>query len=356
MLSLFRPLHISCLLVIFIFSYSCGYKKAATNSVAPDPPTIVDVLVAKPQTITDTVEANGTVVANEYAVLHPEVSGRITYLDVPEGKFIPKGTIIARINDADLEAQIAKSQVLLDLAQKTADRYAKLIEVNGINQSDYDAALNTVAGYKADIVYTQALIDKTIIRAPFDGVAGLRLVSPGAYVSPTDVIASMQNIEKLKIDFTIPQEYAGIIQKGNLVDVESDNGAVATVVQAEIVAIEPQVNQSSHNIRVRAVLSEGKLNPGTFVKVYVVKHSSNYGIMVPTNAIIPEDINNQLVLVKNGKARIVEVQTGLRQANNVEITKGINAGDTIVVTGVLFAKPDAALTVRNILSLEKPVH
>ena len=103
-------------------------------------PPIVDAIVVKPQTITNHIEVNGTVVANEYVELHPEASGRLIYLNVPEGKWIEAGTIIARVNDADLKAQINKTKVLLDLAEKTEERYKQLLAVNGINQSDYDAA------------------------------------------------------------------------------------------------------------------------------------------------------------------------------------------------------------------------
>jgi len=351
-----RSLHATAFLFLLFLSCSCGKKKNEIQTAEATPPTIVDVIIAKQQAIADTIEANGTVVANESADLHPEVSGRIVYLEVPEGSFITKGTIIARINDADLEAQVAKSKVLLDLAEKTVDRYSKLLAVNGINQSDYDAALNTVAGYKADIVYTQALIDKTIVRAPFDGVAGLRQVSPGAYVLPTDIIASIQSTDKLKIDFTVPQEYSNIIKRGNTVDVKSVDGTNTSVAKAEIIAVEPQVNQSTRNIKVRAILNKGSLNPGTFVKVYIAENRNGYGIMVPTNAIIPEDINNELVVVKDGIANLVDVKTGTRQANNVEITGGLNEGDTVVVTGVLFAKPKAVLKIRNVLTLNNVAH
>src|SRR5262249_17838152 len=150
--------------------------------------TVVDVIVAKAQTITNHIEVNGTVVANEYVDLHPEASGRLIYLNVPEGRFVTAGTVIARVNDADLKAQIEKSKVQLDLAEKTEGRYKQLLSVNGINQSDYDAALNQVNGYKADIDYYQALLDKTVVKAPFDGTVGLRQVSLGAYVSPTTLI------------------------------------------------------------------------------------------------------------------------------------------------------------------------
>jgi len=337
---------------ITVLLYACGEKKETPKTPPAAPPTVVDIIIAKTQSITDTVEANGTVIASDYVALHPEVAGRITFLDVPEGKYITKGTVIARLNDADLEAQVAKTKVLLDIAQKTVDRYAKLIAVNGINQSDYDAAVSTVDGYKADINYTQALIEKTILKAPFSGKVGLRMVSPGAFVATTDVIASMQTDDKLKIDFTIPEQYGNLVKIGNTVTFSSDaTGAAAG--KANIIAVEPQIDQSTRNLKVRAILANTSLNPGSFVKVYLAESRNDHAIMVPTNAIIPEDITNQLIVVKNGKAAVVKVNTGIRLANNVEITSGIKAGDSVVVTGVLFARPKAPVKIRKVLSLDK---
>ncbi len=335
--------------------FSCGKKNETAKAPPAAPPPVVDIIIAKTQSISDTVEANGTVIASDYVALHPEVGGRITYLNVPEGKNIAKGTIIARINDADLEAQVEKTKVLLDIAQKTVDRYAKLLAVNGINQSDYDAALSTVNGYKADINYTQALIEKTILKAPFDGKVGLRMVSPGAYVSTTDVIASMQTDDKLKIDFTIPEQYSNLIKIGNNISFESD-AAGAKTGSANIIAVEPQIDQATRNLKVRAVLSNNNINPGAFVKVYLFESRNDHAIMIPTNAIIPEDINNQLIVVKKGKATVVKVNTGIRLANNVEITSGINPGDSVVVTGVLFARPKSPVKIRKVLTLDKIAH
>lgn len=337
---------------ITVLLCACGEKKETAKTPPASPPPIVDVIIAQPQTISDTVEANGTVIANDYVALHPEVGGRITYLNVPEGQYITKGTIIARVNSADLEAQVAKTKVLLDIAQKTVDRYAKLLEVNGINQSDYDAALSTVNGYKADINYTEALIDKTILRAPFNGKVGLRMVSPGAFVNTSDVIASMQTDDRLKIDFTIPEQYGNLVKIGNMVSYSSD-AAGAGKGKATIVAVEPQIDQATRNLKVRAMLGNGSLNPGSFVKVYLSESRNDHAIMVPTNAIIPEDINNQVIVVKGGKAAVVKVKTGIRLAGNVEITSGLNPGDSVVVTGVLFARPKAPVKVRKVLTLDK---
>jgi membrane fusion protein, multidrug efflux system len=338
--------------VIIIFCDACKSKVESTNAPKAAPAPIVDVLVASSQNISNEVVANGTVVANEYVELHPEASGRLIYLNVPEGKYITEGTIIARVNDADLKAQVEKSKVQLELAQKTEDRYKQLLAVNGMNQSDYDIALNAVNGYKADIEYNQALLEKTVLRAPFSGIMGLRQVSLGAYVSPATLIATLQQLDKIKIDFTVPEQYNALIKKGAYVDVESDASPQARI-RAQIIAVEPQVNQASRNLVVRAVLQHAKVNPGGFVKVHINAGIDKKAIMVPTNSLIPDDKNNQIILIRNGKAFFVNVKTGIRKANNVEITSNIKEGDTVVVTGVLFARPGLPLQVRSSKTLQQ---
>jgi len=347
-----RLQNLSYIVTSIFFCFACKSKVDSTNAPKAAPPPIVDVLITSSQTISNQVEANGTVVANEYVELHPEASGRLIYLNVPEGKYVTAGTIIARVNDADLKAQVEKSKVQLDLAQKTEERYKQLLAVNGINQSDYDAALNTVNGYKADIDYNQALLEKTVLKAPFNGIMGLRQVSIGAYVSPTTLIATLQQLDKIKIDFTLPEEYNSIIKKGAFVDVELD-ASKQTKAKAQIIAVEPQINQASRNLMIRAVLQNTKANPGGFVKVSINAGVDKKAIMVPTNSLIPDDKNNQIILVKDGKAVFVNVKTGVRKANNVEITSGVKEGDTVVVTGVLFARPKLPLQVRSAKTLEQ---
>ncbi|CAL1517201.1 efflux RND transporter periplasmic adaptor subunit [Chitinophaga sp. MM2321] len=327
---------------------ACQHKKAPT--LKQDAVVLADVIVASQQAISNIVEANGTVVSNESVQLHPEASGRITYLNVPEGAVVRQGTVIARINDADLQAQLAKSKVQLDLAIKTEARLKKLLAINGINQSDYDSALNQLQSIQTDIAYYQALIDKTVVKAPFTGTVGLRLVSIGAYVTPTDVIASIQQLNTLKIDFTLPEAYAPLVRKGNRVTIAMDIADSARQ-SAVIIAVEPQANTITRNLKVRASLQNTKVNPGSFAKVYVDAGANKHAIMVPTNVLIPNDQRNQVVVIKGGKAKFISVETGVRQASNVEITNGINPGDTVVVTGVLFAKPDAPLKVRSVKKL-----
>ncbi len=339
---------------VFVFSFSCIIFFASCKQKADDKSkakgnalVVVDVLIAAPQPVSNIIEVNGTAVANEFTEIRPEVSGRLTQLTIAEGSAVAQGTILAKINSADLAAQVAKSRVQLDLAEKTVERYKQLLDVSGINQSDYDVAVNQVNSLKADIAYTQTLIDKTVIRAPFSGVLGLRQVSPGAYVTPSTILATIQQTSQVKIDFTLPERYGGIIKKGLMVEVETD-AAAGQKGRAMVVATEPGANTDTRNLKVRALLQGVKPNPGGFVKVFIDEGKTRQSVKVPANAIIPDDKNNQLVVVKGGKANFINVRTGLRESDMIEILDGINTGDSVVVSGVLFVRPKSTVKVRSV--------
>ena len=345
---------IPVLIFLNVAAVSCGGKKEEPrkNQAAAAP--IVDVIIVTPKTIANTVEANGSVVSGESVDVRPEISGRLTYLNVAEGSRIHRGSVIAKINDADLRAQLNKVRVQLNLAELTLDRYSKLLAIQGINRADYDLALNTVSGFKADIGILQADIAKTVVRAPFTGIVGLRQVSTGAIVSPTTVLATLQKAGDIRIDFTLPETYANLLKRGSKVLVETDgsNGAKR---RATIIAVEPQISTTTRNVLVRARPEDSKgVNAGSFVKVYVDAGDAN-GMLIPANAIIPDARAKQVVVVKGGKASFVEIETGVRQEGSVQVTKGLKEGDSVVVTGVLFARPDAVLKVRSVKKLEEVI-
>lgn len=341
---------ISLFSTVILFS-SCGKKKDTFEKPAAAP-VVVDVIVAGQQEVGGSFEVNGTILANEFVELRSEISGLLTFLDIPEGKTVTKGTVLGRINNADLQAQLAKTKTLLELAETTEGRLKKLLDVNGVNQSDFDIAVNQVKSLKADIAITEALIDKTIIRAPFTGTVGLRKVSPGAYITPADVIATMQMLNSLKVDFTIPEEYQAYIKKGSYVDVINDK--VSQIPQrALIVATEPQIDVTTRNILVRALLSSNQAQPGSFAKVHINIGKGNLNVMIPSNSIIPDARKDMVVLVKGGKALFTDIDTGVRKAGLVEVTSGIAPGDSIVVSGVLFAKPGGQVKVRSVKAINE---
>jgi|WetSurMetagenome_2_1015567.scaffolds.fasta_scaffold00777_5 membrane fusion protein, multidrug efflux system len=320
---------------------SCGRR---TEKPKERPPVTVDVIIAQKVDFPSSIEVNGETLSEEMIELHPEVNGRLTYLYMPDGATVQKGTLLAKINDADLQAQLEQQKVLLELAGKTEERLKKLLTVNGINQADYDAALSQVNTINATIKVLKAQIDKTVVRAAFSGKLGLRMVSPGAYVTPQTLLGTLSETNNVKIDFTVPEFYSSLIKVGGTVNIqtnESDDKQPAV-----ISAIEPQINVATRNLKVRARMNNARINPGTFVKVLLDKDEE--GIVVPSNALIPDASSNQVVLIKKQKAVFVSVETGKRNADAVEITRGVITGDTIVVSGVLFVRPNALVNIRNI--------
>jgi membrane fusion protein, multidrug efflux system len=329
------------ILVVLSLFISCKSKNKEKAS-KEKPPALVEVMIAGKEDFSSSLEVNGSVLSNELVELHPEVSGRLTYLNVPDGGTVSVGTILARINDADLQAQKEQLKTQLDLAVKTEKRLNDLLRVNGVNQADYDAALSQVNTLQANIKVLDAQLDKTVIRAPFSGQLGLRQVSPGAYVTSQTIIGTLQQTDKVKIDFTVPETFANLVIKGNKVRVQT-NGSSESLT-ATIAAIEPQINSTTRNIKVRAFLNGGRILPGAFVKVMLDQHRKV--IVVPTNAIIPDAFLSQVVVVENNKAVFKTVETGSRNANMVELTKGVEPGDSIVVSGMLFVRPNAPVKVR----------
>jgi membrane fusion protein (multidrug efflux system) len=181
----------TAILFFFFTVIACKNNKDKVQN-KQQPPPVVDVIIASYQSVANTIEVNGTIVPDEFAELHPEISGVLTFLNVNEGNYVPKGTIIARVNNSDLVPQLNKLKVQLDLAKTTEQRYRKLLDISGINRADYDVALNQVNSLQADINSQQALIGKSIVRAPFSGIIGLKQLSPGAYVNSTTILATMQ--------------------------------------------------------------------------------------------------------------------------------------------------------------------
>jgi len=333
----------------FFLATGCKEKPKAFDKFNSNAPVSVDVAIAANQQVDKVVEVNGSVAAKDFVELRPEINGRVVFLQIPEGKQVQAGTVLAKLNDADLQAQLEKIKVQLELATINEQRNLQLLKVKGINQSDYDISLQQVKSSKADLSYTQSLIDKTIIKAPFTGQLGLRQISLGAFINTTTTIATLQKTDHLNIDFTLPEIYGAYVKVGKRVKLEGISESKQKLT-ATIIAIEPQIIATTRNIKVRATL-QGKMSPGAYVKVYLSDNLQKPSILVPANVLIPESKNKQIVLVKNGVAHLVEVQTGYRSATSVEITKGVNVGDTVVVAGMLFVRDGNKIKIGKTLSI-----
>ncbi len=314
------------------------------------PPMRVDVYVAKPQLFQEKIEVPGTIVANEVAEIHPEVSGRIVQLNIAEGKYVGKGTVLAKLYDGDLRAQLNKLQIQLALAEKTEERQAQLLKIQGISQQDYDISLLQVNSLKADIGILQTSISKTVVRAPFSGKLGLKNISPGAYVSPATVIAVINQTDVLKLDFTIPEKYIDKVKIGQLVTFTFEGSKKE--LGAKVIATESNVTENTRSLTVRASVigQDNGLLPGSFAKVQVSFDPDPEALLIPTQAVLPQARGKKVILYKSGTAIFADVTTGIRDSSMVQITDGLKAGDTVVVTGLLSVRPEAKIQIGKIVN------
>lgn len=310
----------------------------------------VDGYIVKAQPFQETIEVPGTLVANEVAEIHPELSGRLVYLNVAEGKYVGKGTVLAKLYDGDLRAQLNKVQVQLALAQKTEERQAQLLKIQGISQQDYDISLLQVNSLRADIGILQASISRTVVRAPFSGRLGLKNVSPGSYVSPATVIATINQVDQLKLDFTVPEKYIDKIKTGQLVtfSFEGQNKELG----ARVIATESNITENTRSLTVRASVigKDPALLPGSFAKVKLSFDPDAAALLIPTQAVLPQARGKKVILYKGGTAIFADITTGTRDSARVQILDGLNAGDTVVVTGLLSVRPESKIQIGKIVN------
>ncbi|WP_461049273.1 efflux RND transporter periplasmic adaptor subunit [Spirosoma arcticum] len=317
---------------------------------AGGPAPAVDGFVVISKNLKEDIVSSGSLLAAEQVDIYPEISARITQLNIQEGRPVAKGALLVKLFDADLRAQLQKLQAQADNARRTEDRNKQLLDRGGISQQEYDIVTTNLRSSLADIELVRANLQRTEIRAPFSGIIGLRNVSSGAVVSPNTLIARLQQITSLKLDFSIPEKYGQSVRNGSLISFLVDGATKPS--QGVVYAIEPGVEEQTRNLRIRARVSNTTLQyrPGTFARVTLTIQNEK-SLVVPTQAVIPQTRTNQVVLIKNGKALFKDVQTGLRTAGTIQILSGVQVGDTVATTGLLFLKPDSPVKIGRVVTL-----
>jgi membrane fusion protein (multidrug efflux system) len=280
----------------------------------------------------------------------PEVPGRVVDINLTEGGFTKKGTLLVKLFDGDLQAQLKKSQSQLQLEQQTENRQSELMKVNGISQLDLDQTILQINSIRADIEVLKVQINKTEVRAPFDGTIGLRNISIGAQVTTATALATIRDLRHLKLDFSVPGKYSNTIKPGFKVQFSVRNEDKKY--DATVMATEQGIESDTRNLNLRAIVQSdvSSLTPGEFADVELRLSENKSALMVPTEAVIPQARSKQLILAKKGRASFVTIITGIRNASSVQILSGINPGDTVVTTGILFLKPNAVLNFSKVKS------
>lgn len=333
--------------VFTIFLLSChSDKKAETAQIqkgsgSARPPVRAEAMTVVTTTLLDNIEIPGTIVANETTEIHPEVAGLITGIYFKEGTYVNKGATLFKLNDADLQAQLRKLQVQAKIGSQNENRSAELLKIGGISRQDYETSQLGVSNTAADISIIRTQIAKTIIRAPFSGKIGFRMVSVGAYVSPASIMTTLSQTSNLKVDFTVPEKYIQQIKNGQFVNFKIDG--TKKNYTGRIVASESNITENTRTMKVRAAVQgdAAGLTPGGFAKVILNFTPDLNAIMIPTQAIIPQARGKKIYLYKGGVAKFVDVETGIRDSATVQVTKGLAVGDTVLLTGLLSLRPEA---------------
>lgn len=273
--------------------------------------------------------------ANEEVELRPEISGRVTQVSFNEGSRVTKGSLLLKINDTELQAQLKRKESEEKLAASDERRKKSLFEAKAISQEEYDKSLNALRIVQADMDVTKSQIAKTEIRAPFNGVIGLRHVSEGGYVSPSMLAATMQEIDPMKVEFSVPEKYAHQLKDG--LEIAVHIGESAEEHRGVVYAVESKIDLSTRTIKARARIPnpDGRLIPGAFARLDITLESIPDAIVIPTGALIPELSGAKVYVCENGAAKSVPVQPGLRTDRNIQITTGLAPGDTLITTGLL---------------------
>ena len=311
--------------------------------------TSVIVMIVSATRLDDLVNTNGTILPNEEVEIRSEISGRIVTLNIKEGDFVRKGTTLLHINDEDLQARLRKLGFNKKLAEDNEARQKKLLEKEAISQREYDIAVNSVNTVSADMEDLSAQIQKMTLKAPFDGTIGFRFVSQGSYISPTTKIATLTNTNPAKIEFAIPAKYSSIVRVGSKIDFNVENSEQKFV--GTVYAIDPKIDPDTRTLQIRAISPNAthKLIPGSFARVELVLKSKGSALMIPTEAIIPEQKGNKVFIVQHGKAIPVKVKLGNRGDKNVEVLSGLSIGDTLITTGIMQVKPDGEVDIREVI-------
>jgi len=329
------------LLLVRILSGTGSKKTEAAAVLKPVVP--VEVYIARDTSMVYQLSTIGSLRANESVEIVSEISKKVIKVSLKEGSFVNRGDLLFKLDDAEIVTRINKLVIDEKLAATNEAREKAQLAKGGISQEHYDETQNHLNIIRAEIEILKVELAKTEIRAPFAGKIGLRNVSEGALLNPQMVLASLQDISMIKVDFSVPERYASDLKQGAWITFTTDYST--RIYKAVIEAVEPDVSEDTRTIPVRAVTVNTDLSlvPGATARVELDLKALVKKLFLPSAALIPSIKGYNVYLMKSGKAALQPVQTGIRTRLYVEVTDGLQKGDTVVVTNLLRIKPESLL-------------
>lgn len=308
-------------------------------------PLRVSAVVVAAAPFAETLTSTGTLLAEESVELQAETNGKVLAIHFKEGARVRKGDLLVKLNDADLSATRERAVYRKQLGTLRERRVAQLLKQGVARQEEYDMALNELNVQQAEIELTEAQIAKTEIRAPFDGVVGLRYVSEGSFVNAATRIATLQRLDRLKVDFSVPEKYATRLRVGSPIAFAIAGGDRRFT--GQIYAFDPRIDTTTRTVLIRALCPnpEGRLLPGAFANVEVTLTQLTDALLIPAVAVVPGLDHKNVFVVKDGKAESRRVETGMRTQSTVHILSGLSAGDVVITSGLQQVRAGQAVTV-----------
>ncbi len=319
-------------------------RPAAAASTAPgsEQPIRVRTVEVQPRTLSERLSTTGTLRPNERVEIVAEIAGKVSEIRFDEGTRVQEGQLLVKIDDTELLATRERSRYRLQLASQLEAQQRRLLVEGIISQEEYDRQLSEKNVLEAESQLNAVQLAKTEIRAPFSGVVGLRLVSVGAYLTPQTQVAVLQDVDPIKLDFSLPEQYAGEVRTGRVVDFRVKGRQEPF--RGTVYAIDPNVDEQSRSltVRARADNSAGTLVPGAFADVELVVRESRDTLAVPAIAVVPELAGKKVYVLEEGKVSVRQVTTGIRSDTEVEILSGLGAGDRVITSGLMQLRPGMA--------------
>lgn len=347
-----------CLLIAGIAFYPRIMRKIKSGGASPvaakteikqkKSPLSVNVQILRVQNLTDNFRTKGLLIPEEEVDLSFETSGKITGIFFREGAHVRRGQLLAKVNDKPLQAELKKLEAQLPLAQERVFRQKSLLAKDAVSQEAYESVTTELEKLKADVELVKSRIAQTELRAPFDGVLGLRLVSEGAYATPQTFLAKLTKITPLKIEFSVNERQAAEVHNGTQLTFSLENDS--KIYQARVYAVESKLDGKTLSLQVRALYPNpgGKLRPGHSATIDIKLREIKDAIVAPSIASVSEMGRDIAFVYKNGKARQVEIKKGIRTASSIQVLDGLQAGDTLLVSGVMQLRDDMPVKIDKI--------
>lgn len=309
-------------------SASRGGAPGASRTIA------VEVAEAHATRTSTDIRAIGSLQSDETVQLAPEIAGRVSEIDFVEGAKVKAGDVLVRLDDALVRAEVIDTEARLKLAEANNERARQLSRTGNVTERSRDEAVTNFETAQAALELAKTRLDKHLLRAPFDGIAGVRNVSVGAFVAVGTPVVNIEKIDGLKVDFKVPEVYLTSISVGQVVDVTVD-AIPGRVFEGKIYAINPQIDVNGRALQVRARIENKDLvlRPGLFARILIKGAVQRDVVVVPESAIIPRSGDNFVYRVADGRAQEIGVKLGERSDAQVEIMQGLAAGDVVVTAG-----------------------